>query len=238
MQLSRRLQTVARLVPYCRCLADIGTDHAYVPIWCVIHGICQTALACDVRPGPLQIAKKRIGVYQLGDHISTRLSDGLEALLPGEADTIVIAGMGGLLIADILQRGRAVIQPDTHLILQPMTAIEELRHFLYQNGFRVLDEHVVQEENKFYNLLEVCLGADTASESEIIVGRNLGKEADFLNYMAFCITKTEKIICGMKRSERRQDDLEKHRRRLALYREAVGKECAANDNLQGNRGIY
>lgn len=225
MQLSRRLQTVARLVPQCRCMADIGTDHAYVPIWCVRHDICQTALACDVRPGPLQIAAKGIGVYQLEDRIATRLSDGLEALLPGEADVIVIAGMGGLLIADILERGLAVLQPDTHLILQPMTAIEELRWFLYQHGFQVLDEHVVQEEDKFYNLLEVCLGSDTATEYDIVVGRNLIKETDFPAYMAYCIAKTEKIIAGMERSERRQDGLDKHRRRLELYRQAVGKEC-------------
>lgn len=223
MQLSRRLQTVAALVPACACLADIGTDHAYVPVWCVKNGICERALACDVRPGPLHIAQKSIREYGLEGRIQTRLSDGLDALLPGEADVLVIAGMGGLLIADILSRGRAVLTGTTRLILQPMTAAEELRSFLYQHGFRVMDEHVVAEEGKFYNLIEVALGQDMPTEKDIIVGRHLEKELDYAAYLQYKIGMAEKIIAGMERAASVQEGIEAHRRRLAVFRQAMAE---------------
>ena len=226
MQLSRRLQTVAALVPKCGCLADIGTDHAYVPVWCVKNGICRQAIACDVRPGPLRIAEKSIREYGLAHCMQTRLSDGLDALLPGEADAVVIAGMGGLLIADILSRGRAALTAQTRLILQPMTAVEELRVFLYQNGYRVTDEHVVAEEDKFYNVLEVRLGQDTASERDIIIGRNLQKEPDYAAYLAYRIGVEQKIIAGMERAASRQPGIGAHRHRLEVFRQAMAEREA------------
>ena len=226
MQLSRRLQTVASLVPKCGCLADIGTDHAYVPVWCVKNGVCRRALACDVRPGPLKIAEKSIRESGLAHAIQTRLSDGLDAILPGEADAVVIAGMGGLLIADILSRGKTVFTAHTRLILQPMTAVEELRVFLYQNGFRVTDEHVVAEEDKFYQVLEAALGQDIASERDIIVGRNLQKEPDYTAYLAYRVNKEQRIIAGMQRAASVQEGIAAHRRRLELFQQAMAEQEA------------
>lgn len=223
MQLSRRLQRVAASVPQCGCMADIGTDHAYIPVWCIKTGVCQRAIACDVRPGPLKIAQKSICEYGAEDCIQTRLSDGLDAILPGEAEVIVIAGMGGLLIADILSRGKKVLTGQTRLVLQPMTAVEELRSFLYQNGFCITDEHVVAEENKFYNVIEASLGQDTASERDLVVGRNLEKEPDYAAYVAYKMGVAQKIIAGMQRSALPQAGLEAQRQRLAVFRQAIAE---------------
>ena len=106
MQLSKRLQAVADLVTPGSRLADVGTDHGYVPIWLYEQGIIPSAIAMDLREGPLNRAKENIAVHDLSDGITVRLSDGLEKLLSGEADSIVIAGMGGMLVKKILFPGK------------------------------------------------------------------------------------------------------------------------------------
>ena len=108
MQLSERLQAVADFVTPQSRLADVGTDHAYVPIYLAEKKIISRAIAMDVVDGPLQRARENIAVHRLEAVIETRKSDGLEALKPGEADTVVIAGMGGLLICRILEQGRTL----------------------------------------------------------------------------------------------------------------------------------
>ena len=153
MELNGRLKQIASLVPHCRTLADVGTDHGYIPIYCASHGICDYALAMDINPMPLRSAQSNILKYGLDDKITVRLSDGLQALAANEADVIVIAGMGGLLMRDILQSGDSVIGKDTLLILQPMLAARELREYLYSSGFDIFDEYVCREQDKFYNII-------------------------------------------------------------------------------------
>ena len=109
MQLSKRLQAVARLVTPGSRLADVGTDHGYVPIWLFEQGQILSAIAMDLRNGPLERAREHIQMHGLDAHIETRLSDGLDKLLPGEADSIVIAGMGGMLVVKILSQGQKVL---------------------------------------------------------------------------------------------------------------------------------
>ena len=112
MQLEGRLKLIAELVPECEVLADVGTDHGYIPIYCVQNGMCNRAIAMDVNPLPLDRADAHIKKYDLDKFISTRLSDGVQQLSPDEADVIVIAGMGGQLIMNILDAGADIITED------------------------------------------------------------------------------------------------------------------------------
>ncbi len=159
MKLSHRLMTIASFVRKGSKIADIGTDHGYIPIYLVKEGISPSALAMDVRKGPLERAEHHVLDYGLGDKIKVRLSDGLMKLKPGEADTIVIAGMGGELIVRILEEGRHVWESAERLILSPQSEIGSVRHYLEENGFTILRETMVKDEGKYYTVIEAGHGA-------------------------------------------------------------------------------
>ena len=161
MQLSKRLQAVANLVTPGKRLADIGTDHGYVPIWLYEQGRIPSALAMDLREGPLQRAKEHIRMHGLDEKIKTRLSDGLEKLLPGEADSIVIAGMGGMLVVKILTQGQAVLDSVQELILQPQSDLDAVREYLHRTGFVIVQEEMVFEEGKYYPMMKAVHGENT-----------------------------------------------------------------------------
>ena len=161
MQLSKRLQAVANLVTPGKRLADIGTDHGYVPIWLYEQGRIPSALAMDLREGPLQRAKEHIRMHGLDEKIKTRLSDGLEKLLPGEADSIVIAGMGGMLVVKILTQGQAVLDSVQELILQPQSDLDAVREYLHRMGFVIVQEEMVFEEGKYYPMMKAVHGENT-----------------------------------------------------------------------------
>ena len=137
ISLSKRMEAVVKMIsPQSFAIADVGCDHAYVSIALKLRGMAQKVIAMDVRKGPLAIAEKNIALYGLEESIDVRLGDGLEKLNPGEADTIVIAGMGGLLMRDILERGKRIWCEKEHpvLILQPQSDLDVVRHFLYEHG--------------------------------------------------------------------------------------------------------
>lgn len=154
MKLKGRLKLIAKKIPRCITICDIGTDHGYIPIYCILKGICERAVATDVRKGPLLIAQENIKRYGLDENIETRLGDGLEPVAEVEADVIVIAGMGGILIRDILKRDYEKAKKAL-LILQPMNAPEALREWLYSEGFEIVDEELAKEGSKFYNVISV-----------------------------------------------------------------------------------
>ena len=164
--LTPRLKMIVSGIKKCVCVADIGTDHAYIPIHLVKTGIAQTALACDVREGPCAIAFENIKKYKLSDKIEVRMSDGLNALVPNECDCIVIAGMGGLLIQKILSDNMQIAKSANQLILQPMTDHELLRKFLADNGFCIYDEDLSAEGKRIYSLFCVREG-EMSFENEI-----------------------------------------------------------------------
>ena len=155
MELSKRLQAVAGLVTAGSVLADIGTDHAYIPIWLTESGRIRGAVAMDVNPGPLERAEENIREHGLKDHICTRLSDGFAALKPGEADCAVIAGMGGGLTVRILREGRSIVRTLKECILQPQSEIEKVRAFLLEEGFLFISEDMVEEDGKYYPMMKV-----------------------------------------------------------------------------------
>ncbi|MCL1844225.1 MAG: class I SAM-dependent methyltransferase [Defluviitaleaceae bacterium] len=161
---SGRLQTILKCIKNCEVLADIGTDHAYLPIEAIRAGVCKRAVACDISPGPLKIANFNIQEAELKNHIETRLGDGLKPLKKDEADCIVIAGMGGKRICEILFNSREKIK---NLILQPQHDLEELRRFLHSNGYTIKNEELTREKERFYIIL-VAQNAKISGENQVI----------------------------------------------------------------------
>jgi tRNA (adenine22-N1)-methyltransferase len=153
MELKGRLKLIASKVQACDTLCDIGTDHAYIPIYLVLNSICKRVVATDLRKGPLMIAKENIKAFGLENLIETRLGYGLESIMDIDPDAIIIAGMGGMLICEILTRGISTAKKSSRLILQPMNAIEAVREWLYRNGFAVIDEELANEGEKIYNVI-------------------------------------------------------------------------------------
>ena len=154
MQLSQRLSSVASMVTAGNCLADVGTDHGYVPIYLYERNIIPRAIAMDVNKGPLERAALHIAESGMKEAIETRLSDGLTALKPGEADSVVIAGMGGPLIIRILSAHLEVTESLKELILQPQSEISEVRIWLYEQGYEIIEEHMVFEDGKYYPMFK------------------------------------------------------------------------------------
>ena len=154
MQLSQRLSSVASMVTAGNCLADVGTDHGYVPICLYERNVIPHAIAMDVNKGPLERAALHIVESGMKGAIETRLSDGLAALKPGEADSVVIAGMGGPLIIRILSAHPEVTASLKELILQPQSEIPEVRMWLYDHGYEIIEEHMVFEDGKYYPMFK------------------------------------------------------------------------------------
>ena len=155
MQLSQRLSSVASMVTAGNCLADVGTDHGYVPIYLYERNIIPRAIAMDVNKGPLERARLHIAEFGFENAIETRLSDGMAALKPGEVDSVTIAGMGGPLIIRILSAYPEVTASLKELILQPQSEISEVRSWLYENGYEIIEEHMVYEDGKYYPMMKV-----------------------------------------------------------------------------------
>ena len=145
---------IAGMVTNGNRLADVGCDHGYLSIYLVSEKTVPSAIAMDVRPGPLSRAKENITRYGLADYIETRLSDGLEGLEPGEGDTLVIAGMGGPLMERILNDGAKVREGFQELILQPQSDLPHFRHFLSEIGWEIIQEEMIKEDGKFYPMMK------------------------------------------------------------------------------------
>lgn len=153
--LDERLALCASFVRKDTRLVDIGTDHAYLPVWLAKNGLIKSAVAADVRVKPLENAKENIRYYNAEDIVTTILSDGLENIKPSQAEDIVIAGMGGELIAQIINKPQWLCDSSRRLILQPMTRAESLRLFLCQKGFKVEQEKACVSGGKTYSVM-VC----------------------------------------------------------------------------------
>lgn len=167
MQLSQRLSSVASMVTAGNCLADVGTDHGYVPIYLYERNIIPHAIAMDVNKGPLERATLHIAESGMKEAIETRLSDGLAALKPGEADSVVIAGMGGPLIIRILSAYPETTESLKELILQPQSEIPEVRIWLYENGYEIVEEHMVFEDGKYYPMFKAVKNPQAEKLSDL-----------------------------------------------------------------------
>ncbi len=160
MEISKRLCTICDMAGHGDVVADIGCDHGYVSIRLAENGCFKKVLAMDINKGPLSIAERNIRAKRLTSRIEIRLSDGLKKLAPGEADTVIIAGMGGNLIIKILNDSYDVMKKTKSLILGAQSDIELVRRYLYNNGFCITLEEMVLEDNKYYQLIRAENTAD------------------------------------------------------------------------------
>ena len=221
VKISNRLTTAAALVTQGYTLADVGTDHGYIPIYLLQQKKIPSAIAMDINEGPLERAKEHIALYGLQAYIQTRLSDGVAALKPGEVEAVLIAGMGGGLVMHILKDGEKVCQSAKELILQPQSEIERVHEFLREKGYTILEEDMVYEDGKFYPMMKVQYqgeneNAQKASEvlklSDLYGGLLLQNRHPVLKTF---LEKERLIYTGIKENLEKQPVSEKIRMRLA-----------------------
>lgn len=166
MALSRRLKLIATLVPKGARVCDVGTDHARLPIYLIENNIAKGVIATDIRPLPLENAEKNVAASGVSG-IELRLCDGLSAVKKSEADTVIIAGIGGEVISGIISRGELLRkQPYPLLILQPTTSPEALRQYLYKNGFEIITETALKENGKLYSVITACFTGEAKEKPE------------------------------------------------------------------------
>ncbi len=204
--LSKRMMCLANMVTPGKRIADIGCDHALVSIYLISEGISPKVLAMDIGEGPLEAAKANIEKYGLSESIETRLSDGMSELKPGETDVAVIAGMGGLTIVGILERGLHNISPGYELVLSPQSEIPEVRSFLRTHGIKIIDEEMIIEDDKYYNIIKAV-----ATDEEHIDTNELydaysqflieKKSPIYLRYLEENLEKMNGIYCRLSKQD-------------------------------------
>ncbi len=195
MELAPRLRAIAEQVPQGAHLVDIGTDHGYLPVWLLLAGRVEHAIATDLRSGPLERARQTAKRFQVEEQLDFRLCDGLSAVHPEEADTVVIAGMGGETIASILEAALWT-KEETLLLLQPMTGFAELRSWLQGNGYQIQSERIACEGKRLYSILQVTGGEmPVLTPAEQWAGR---QSSDPLRaeYLRMIRKKVEKSLSG------------------------------------------
>ena len=195
MEISKRLQTIANYVPIgTDVVVDVGTDHGYIPIYLIKNKIANKCIACDVNPKPLSNAKRNISTYNMEDKIETRLSNGLSKIKVGEADVIIAAGMGGMLIIDILKENLAVVKASGLLILQAQLDIVEVRKYIHQIEFTIIDEKMVSEDGKYYTIIIAKPGNEPIySDLEYMFGKKIiqAKDLVFKDFILYKIKQNE-----------------------------------------------
>ena len=175
--ISKRLELVASFVPQGAILLDVGSDHAYLPIDLVERGKIKSAIAGEVVEGPYQSAVKNVEAHGLKEKIQVRLANGLAAFEEADQVSIItIAGMGGRLIATILEEGLDKLASVERLILQPNNREDDLRIWLQDHGFQIVAESILEEAGKFYEILVVEAGQMKLSASDVRFGPFLSKE--------------------------------------------------------------
>ena len=204
LELSPRLQLLADWVPQGARFADVGTDHASLPVGLTLHGCVTSAIASDLRKGPLERARETGRTYG-AEGIDYRLGNGLAGIRPEEADTIVIAGMGGENIASILAASPWTADGAHTLLLSPHTRAEELRLFLMDHGYVIRREALVRDRGTLYPVMEVTAGELTLTQGQLWGGAELLHDSLGDRYIIKKIIRLMGAIAGKNRSERPED---------------------------------
>lgn len=215
LNLSKRMEAVVDMVPpQSFVIADVGCDHAYVSIALIERKMADKVIAMDVRRGPLEIAANNVKAAGLQERITLRLSDGLEQLATGEADTIIIAGMGGLLVKSILEKGQEILDLESEardavnsaikrptLVLQPQSDLKEVRIFLYHHAYHIVREKMLVEEGKYYTVIkaEPCSADVARMEAEKY------NDADWL-YGQYNLKKQDEVLYAFLKKEKQMLD--------------------------------
>ncbi|MDR2976682.1 MAG: class I SAM-dependent methyltransferase [Streptococcaceae bacterium] len=192
IRLDKRLQAVADFVPVNALLADIGSDHAKIPVYLLENETIDFAVAGEVASGPFEIARKNSEAFPA---IKVRLADGLAAIEnEDQVDTIVIAGMGGLLISEILEEGKEKLSQVKHLILQPNNEEAALRNWLAQQKFKIVDEKILESKGKIYEIIVAEPGQQDLSEEEAKFGIYLSASEVFQQKWRRRLAEINKVL--------------------------------------------
>ncbi len=191
LEVSKRIEKLADCVKYDK-VADIATDHCYIPIHLSKVKTVKKIIACDINEKPLQNGQQHIKDYSLEKIIETRLGDGLSPIEVGEVDTIIIAGIGGSLMCKILQDSLEVVKSAKQLVLQPQSDLIGLRKYLISIGFKIDNEFVV-DENRLYTILDCSIGYDEYTKEQFILGKNTICDEPYKKYLKYNINALEKI---------------------------------------------
>lgn len=234
IKLSHRLQAVSRYVTPGARVADIGTDHGYLPVYLVVNDLSPRVIATDRGKGPLAAAGQLVSLLSLDTQVDMRLGDGLAVLQPGEVEVICIAGMGGMAIRDILAEGMAVAQTARRLVLQPQRNVPAVRHFLAENGWRIVAEDLAEDDGFYYEIIVAEPGEMTLSEMEAEFGPLLLAEGhplleDFLLLRQADLTRLLESMAAnnspeaLRRKQQLQDELARVAEVIGLQRQRAGQ---------------
>lgn len=200
MQFSNRLKKIGQMVNVGAKIADIGCDHAYTSIYLVQMKKVEKVIAMDVREGPLQKAREHISRFGLSEKIELRLSDGCDALKPGEVDTLLLSGMGGRLIGRILSRGNAIVEQCATLIVQPQSELAFVRKYLRELGFAIIEESMLLEAGKYYNILK-------AQKQKSMTKRPAKEQELFDRYGAYLLQNRDPVLRTYLKKEMEQNQM-------------------------------
>lgn len=198
VKLSRRLEAVAGFFVSGRCFADIGTDHAGLPVSLVQRGIFEKAVAADVRKGPLEAAAAHIAAAGLTDRIEAVLSDGLDGIGPEQAEAVCMAGMGGYLIAELLERAsmQGRLKMTAQLVVQPQSETDRVRRQIHTIGFRIERERMIEDRGKLYTVIRAVPGSEQYEDTEYRFGRCLfaGRDPVFYRFLVRIAARDRRIL--------------------------------------------
>ncbi|MCM3599551.1 tRNA (adenine(22)-N(1))-methyltransferase TrmK [Robertmurraya korlensis] len=232
-RLSKRLSAVSNFIPEGAKLADIGSDHAYLPCHVVKAGKVPYAIAGEVVEGPFQSARKQVEMEGLTKQIDVRKGNGLEVIGVGEVDCITIAGMGGALIATILEEGKEKLKGVKRLVLQPNISAISIRLWLLGNGWSLIDEAILEEDGKIYEIL-VAEKGDPKSvytekmENQLLFGPYLSKEKNeaFIDKWTAEWNNWDRILKQMSQSSQTTEKIEKKmeiQKKISMVKEVLGE---------------
>ncbi len=226
--LSKRLKMVADMVEPCDFLADIGTDHAYLPIYLYQQGIIKGAVAADISRGSCNKALRNIKAHRLDKYIEVRCGDGLGVLGENEIpDTIVIAGMGGMLAINVLKTHKSGVMTK-RLVLQVQRDIYALRKHLHATSYKIIDEKIIKEDNKVYTAMTAVKGQDVSySEAEYHFGKILLSEKSPIlkEYITFEYNKIKKVLESLSAKEGEEINIRKNQLKNMLDIQKEALEC-------------
>ncbi|RBW70521.1 tRNA (adenine(22)-N(1))-methyltransferase [Bacillus taeanensis] len=219
--LSKRLKAVVSYIPKGAIVADIGSDHAYLPCYAYNNGLIKGAVAGEVNEGPYLSAKKQVEKLGMNDAISVRKGSGLAVIAPKEVNVITVAGMGGGLIRDILEEGKEKLEGVERLVLQPNVAADKIRIWLHKNNWLLISEEILEEDGKIYEVLAAERGNDKSlyqndKLAAFLLGPYLMKEknAVFQKKWSHELEKRRKIIKQLESASNNEEKVE--RKKLIL----------------------
>lgn len=228
MKLSKRLLIIAGLVPKNSVVADVGTDHGYIPAYLIANKISKKVIGSDISKGSLDKIIDYVKEIGFEKEIEPRLGDGLKILKPYEVDTVIIAGMGGVLIKEILDNDKNITNSITNFILQPMIGAKELRMYLMENNFEIIKEELAKEENKYYEIIYAKKGKGyIAKDIYYEIGEELilEKHPEVKDFVENKIMMAEGILKELegKETEKTQKRYKELLNRIQEYKEVLNK---------------